>query len=150
MPFVYRDKDGALRSFDTEQTVGAGAEGEFAEMTPVVGDELDAILHPPPTPEQQIEAVIAAGLQIVSTSTPSLNGTYGIGSAEQQNISGIAAGIASRNRLPGGGATFNYGDASGTLHAFNGPNFLNLASAVEDYLYALEQGSAPTQPITIA
>lgn len=102
------------------------------------------------SPQEQIEALIDAGLQIVSASAPALDGTYGIGSSDQGNIAGIAAGIASRNRLPGGGQTFLYGDATGTNHTFTGPQFLNFAAAAEDYLYALLQGSPPQQPITIA
>lgn len=120
------------------------------QLDDATSTELQAFLDPPLSPEEQIAALIGAGLQIVSTSTPALNGTYGIGTAEQGNISGIAAGIGSRNRLPGGGQTFNYGDATNVLHAFTGPNFLNFAAAVEDFLYALEQGTPPKQPITIA
>lgn len=111
--------------------------------------ELQTFLNPAPTQAQQVAAVVGAGLAIVSTATPALNGTYGIGPPEQQNISGIAAGIASRDRLPGGGATFDYGDAANVLHTFTGPNFLNFAAAVEDFLYNLDRGSPPTQPVTI-
>jgi len=94
-------------------------------------------------------AAIAAGVQIVSSGTASLDGTYAIDDAAQKNISSIASGIASRNRLPGGGATFNYFDASAAAHAFGSADFLNFAAAIEDYVYALASGGAPTQPVTI-
>lgn len=89
------------------------------------------------------------GLQIVSTSTPALNGTYAIDAATQQNISAVASGIASRNRVPGGGSTFNYFDMAGAPHAFSATNFLNFAAAAEDYIYALSQGTIGPQPVTI-
>jgi hypothetical protein len=92
---------------------------------------------------------IGAGVQIVSTGTPALNGTYAIDTPAQQNLSAVAAGIASRNRVPGGGTTFNYYDTAGNPHAFNATNFLNFASAVEDYVYALDEGQFPSQPVTI-
>lgn len=95
-------------------------------------------------------AAITGGLQIQSTATPALNGTYSIDDGSQKNISGIAAGIASRNRLPGGGSTFDYPDVTVTDHAFTAQNFLDFASAVEDYVYALSKGLTPTQPVVIA
>jgi hypothetical protein len=100
--------------------------------------------------QASIEAAIMAGLQIVCTSNSALNGTYGIDASSLANISGVAAGIASRNRIPGGGTTFNYGDINGGLHAFSGPEFLNFAAAVEDFTYALFGGVIQSQPVTIA
>lgn len=98
----------------------------------------------PPDPAD----VIAAGLAIVSTSTPALNGTYSLDADAQRKISGIAAGIGSRNRLPGGLATFDYTDGFGT-HTFTAAQFLDLATAIEDYLYALTRGALPAQPVAI-
>jgi hypothetical protein len=95
-------------------------------------------------------AALLAGCQIVSTGTPALNATYRIDQAQQQTIAGIATGIAARNRVPGGGADFNYPDIDGNLHAFTATNFLDFASAVEDYVYALSNGGSPAQPVTIA
>lgn len=98
----------------------------------------------PPDPA----AAIAAGLELVWTGAADLSGTYAIDAEAQRKISGIAAGIGARNRLPGGLATFDYTDGFGT-HTFTAAQFLDLASAVEDHLYALSRGTPPTQPVTI-
>lgn len=102
------------------------------------------------SPDQAFAAALAGGLAIVSTGTKALNATYAIDAPQQQRISGIAAGISARNRLPGGGSTFQYPDLSGADHDFGATDFLNFAAAVEDYVYALSRGEAPSQPVTIA
>lgn len=112
------------------------------------------------TANTTLNNALNAGIAIVSTATPALNGTYGVDSASQQFISGTAAGIAARNRVPGGGATFGYGDITGAPHNFAASDFLNFADAVEDYIYAIYAaartiqagGSAtfPTASATIA
>jgi hypothetical protein len=88
-------------------------------------------------PNAELAQRLAAGIVITSTATPALNGTYSINEESQRFISGTAAGIAARNRLPGGQATFAYGDAAGQTHAFSQQDFLNFADAVEDYVYLL-------------
>lgn len=103
----------------------------------------------PPTPQDQIGQLIASGVEVHSTGTPAINAVYAIDQGAQQNIGGVAAGIASRNRLPGGGSTFNYGDIEGVNHAFTATQFLDLAAAVEDYVYALLNGDHPKTPLTI-
>lgn len=102
-----------------------------------------------PAPVNPLAAILANGIQIISTSTPALNASYDISDAQTQIITGIAAGIAARNRLPGGGATFNYPDIAGNQHAFGASDFLNFASAVEDFRYSLSQGVIPALPVTI-
>ena len=96
------------------------------------------------------QALASAPCHVQSTATPSLDGDYAIDDASQQRIIGIAAGIAARGRLPGGGTTFNYRDAGGMPHAFSSTDFLNFAAALEDYVYALQNGQTPTSPVVIA
>lgn len=103
----------------------------------------------PATPEQIYALAVSKGIAIVSTSTPSLNGTYAIDGAAVQNISGVYSGIKDGDGLPGGGTSFNYPDASGAMHGFTATTFPPFARAVRDYLYALSQGQAPAQPVTI-
>lgn len=103
--------------------------------------------------------VSAAGVAIVSTGTPALNGTYAIDPATLANIVGLSTGIAAGKPLPGGGSTFNYRDIVGSPHAFTAANFLNFAAAIESYVYGADQaietlvngGTAmpPSQPVTI-
>ena len=121
-----------------------------------VSAELQAFLAP--SPSQVFQQALAAGVAVTSTGTPSLNAIYTIDQKQDATITGIATGIAARGRVPGGGATFDYPDkayldsdgASGSTHAFTGAQFLNLAAAIEDYVYALSRGQTPTTPLVIA
>jgi hypothetical protein len=118
-------------------------------------------VHNPATidPIAAFAAALAAGCAIVSTATPSLNGTYPIDDSSVGRITSIAAGIGSGKGLPGGGATFNLLDARGAAHAIGATDFLNLGAALESYVYAListevallggHAATWPTQPVTI-
>lgn len=98
---------------------------------------------------------LANGVQIRSTGTSALNGTYAMDPASQQQITSIAASIAAGRGLPGGQSTFTYQG-----HSFDADHFLDFATAVENWVYAVYQavgtivmtgsGSMPTQPITIS
>lgn len=121
-----------------------GADGviEFdPRMTQPQIDQVNAVYaaHDPTKadPNATLAAALAAGLAVTSTATPALNGTYAIDAESQRFISGTAASLAARNRLPGGQSTFGYGDMTGAPHNFAAQDFLNFADAVEDYVYAL-------------
>jgi hypothetical protein len=101
-------------------------------------------------PAAQFAQALAAGIAIVSTSTPTLNGAYAIDTAAVSVIDGIYAGIRGGDDLPGGGATFSYRDIAGAPHDFSEATFAAFAKAVRDYRYALSEGQAPAQPVTIA
>ena len=104
---------------------------------------------------QWIPSVFAAGINITSTGTPSLNDTYPLDPQSQQYITSISTGVAAGKGLPGGGSTFMYNG-----HSFTAANFLAFAQAAEDYAYNLVQalggivisgaGSMPSSNITIA
>ena len=102
-----------------------------------------------------LQAALTAGtIQIAcavgaSVCTSAIAGTYRADAAAQATVAGIASGIAAADRLPGGGTSFNYPDSSGIPHVFTAPQFLAFAAAVEDFVYSLSQGTAPTQPISL-
>ena len=104
----------------------------------------------------QAAAMLASGIQIPSTSTPALNGTYAVDPATYQRITGIVAAMAGGLGLPGGGATFNWLDVSGVPHQFGATEFSAFAKAVMNFEYALNaiigsnSGTLPTQPVAIA
>ena len=97
---------------------------------------------------------------LTSTGTSALNGVYSTSPDAIAQIVALATGILSGKPLPGGGSSFNYPDAAGTMHAFIGSDFINFAVAVENMVYAAEQalstllngGSAslPSSALTIA
>lgn len=109
---------------------------------------------------QWAPAAQSAGVQVTSTGTPALNGTYDIDDKSVAYITALSTGIAAGKPLPGGGTTFNYPDASNVMRAFSSADFLNFAAAVEGFIYNFEQsllillngGSAtmPTPALTIA
>lgn len=100
---------------------------------------------PPPTLAQQAQAMMTAGIQIVSLGTPEIAGTYAVGPADYQQIAGTVASIAAGLGLPGGGETFLWPDTSGQPHPFSAKNFTDFARAVMNWNYLLSQiaGGAP-------
>jgi hypothetical protein len=101
--------------------------------------------------------LLAGGtVDITSTATPTLNGTYAIDPVSRGNIIAVQTSINAGLGIPGGGTTFNYLDASNTPHAFTAANFTAFATAIRDYVYALTQVASgavadlPATPLTIA
>lgn len=96
-----------------------------------------------------VSSAFATGLEIISSSMPSVNGTYAIDQLSQMDIIAIETSLNAGKGFPGGGATFNYPDTSGTMHAFSETNFTDFAAAVRDYVYALKSviaGASTTLP----
>lgn len=114
----------------------------------VAPSTLQPYVAPTPTPEQiaaQQAAVLAAqalsalnaGLEIVSSATPAINGTYACDQLSQMDIIAIETSLNAGRGFPGGAATINYPDVTGTMRAFTEANFTNFATAIRDYVYAL-------------
>jgi hypothetical protein len=113
-----------------------------------------AYVAPTLSPQQVSAAALHAGIAIKSTSTPSLNGTYAVTPAAQSDIAATITGIAAGEGLPGGGPTFIFLDASGAPHTFTQAQFVSLAAAIRNYVYALNlyatgHGSQPAARATI-
>ena len=97
----------------------------------------------------QYEDATEAGVSVVSTGTPALNGVYSLSTAALANVQAAYIGIKSGDGLPGGGETFFYQDKSGGSHEFTAATFTPFALAIRDYYYALTRGTSPAQPVTI-
>lgn len=111
----------------------------------------------PPTLAQQALAALAAGVQITSTSTPALDGTYAISSSAQAKIQAVSLFIVVNGKFPGGQSTMAWADAAGAAHTFpNTAAFQAFATAVADYVAALDAVllgislELPAQPLVIA
>lgn len=102
------------------------------------------IVAPPQTLAQQAAAAMSAGLQITSTVTPALNGTYAVDQLSQMDIIAIETSLSAGKGLPGGAASFGYQDVTGAFHSFTPANFKDFAAAVRDYVYALRAFSVGT------
>lgn len=81
-------------------------------------------------------------LVITSTSTPSLSGSYGIGSLETGGMQGEVNAIALNGTFADGSATVNWPDTKGASHAFTVAQFKELVTAVGLYRAQLLQHSA--------
>jgi len=107
-----------------------------------------------PTPQQQYDTAIAAGLQITSTGSPSISATYALDKVTLDQIRALAVDCGAGLGFPGGGSTFAYPDATGAPKVFTEAQIKAVYSAVRDHLYQLGlalagQGSWPTDSVTI-
>jgi len=112
---------------------------------------------PPPLPLPfQAAALLARGLTISSTNTPSLNGTYACDDLSRADIVSLETSLnAGRGFPPYGAETLDYPDIAGTRHTFNATDFTNLAAAMRDFVYACKAvagglaGALPPDTATI-
>jgi hypothetical protein len=101
---------------------------------------IGAYVAPTLTPQQQYAAAIDAGIVLASTSTPALNGTYGVATTDQANISSEALFIASFQEFSTGADTMSWADTSGAVHTFpNTTLFMAFAKASAQYVSACKQ-----------
>jgi hypothetical protein len=101
---------------------------------------IGAYVAPTLTPQQQFNAAISAGVVVASSSTPSLNGTYGIASTDQSNISSEALFISTFQEFTTATDTIDWADASGAIHTFPSTTlFMTFAKLVGQYVSACKQ-----------
>lgn len=109
-------------------------------------------------PLDRVTVLMAAGLAIVSTGTPTLNATYAIDETMRVRLNTNVSYIQAYGAFPAGAATKDWPDINGTLHTFTTTqDFLNFARAIADYVSEVSDwgmaggtGTLPTQPVTIA
>jgi len=100
-------------------------------------------------------AAIAAGVQITSTGTPALNGTYSITPSTIADIQAQQVSILTRDLFTNGSTTRVWADILGGVHVFpSTAQFTAFAEAIGAYVDALflaqhGQGSWPSNAITI-
>jgi hypothetical protein len=91
---------------------------------------------------------------VVSTGTPSLSGTYLIGSEQTGDMTGVILGLVVNGTFPNGGTSYGWPDAGSTLHTFTISQFKAFSSGVLAYVAAWKQAKQgvlpyPTSPVTI-
>jgi len=114
---------------------------------------------PAPTPDELLAEKLGAGITIISTGTPSLNGSYSISSDTQIQITGVLALLGVGQGLPNDAPTIPWPDLNGSPHMFTAVAFQNFAAAISNYVFGLrttwailKQGGDipwPTLPATI-
>jgi hypothetical protein len=112
----------------------------------------------PPIPiAQQASLALSAGLEITSTSTPSLNATYPCDAATQSNISSMFDLIqrSGGNAFPDGITSLPWPVMTGTVTFNSVSEFLAMETAVGNYVLALDliittgTGTLPSASVTI-
>jgi hypothetical protein len=107
----------------------------------------------------EIQTVYSAGLTITSTSTPAVNGTYGVKTQDQQTINAVETFVLKNNTFPGSaGTSLSYQDQSGAFHVFPSITvWSEFANAVANYIADLKMyaagaagSSLPANSVTIA
>jgi hypothetical protein len=96
---------------------------------------------------------LAMGLQVTSTGNPAISGTYALDATTLDQIGAVARDFGAGLGLPGGGSVFYYPDRSALLHAFTGPEIVEVYRAMRDLLLilntqaaAMRFGASPTWP----
>lgn len=87
---------------------------------------------------------------LTSTGTPALNGNYAIDATTQMKIQAISIYVAVNGRFPNSQSTQAWPDTSGTIHKFiSTTQWLAFATAMGDFITALDLGQSPSNSITI-
>ena len=132
----------------------------WRETTPevvngVLTQQWQQVAAPAVTPRQTAAAILSAGCAVVSTSTPTLSGTYPLDAYAVQNLTALVAAISANQGLPNGASTVEILDVAGTPHTFTATQLVALGAALRNVFYTCEMVAAgqsttpPTQPAVI-
>lgn len=109
-----------------------------------------------PTSAQKATAALGAGVALVSTGTPALNGTYAIDGESRSDMMAEMVALLANGVFTDGTATLAYADTAGAMHTFDVAQFKAFATAVGSYVGALKAiaktntGTLPATTLTIA
>ena len=96
---------------------------------------------------------VPATLQITSTGTPSLNGTYSISPIAQTQITNTTQFLQLYSGFPSGstvpGSTIAWPDIYNNPHTFNATSWKNFSAAVSNFVFSYSTGSPQSSPVTI-
>ena len=108
-----------------------------------------------PSPAQQAQAALMAGLMLVSTSTPALNGIYDIGAEARADLMAEMLSLLANGNFTNGTPALAVGDLAGAPHVFVPDAYRAFATGVGSYVGALKQivltneGALPSNTLTI-
>ncbi|MDE2468202.1 MAG: hypothetical protein KGL35_05540 [Bradyrhizobium sp.] len=104
----------------------------------------------------EAQALLAGPVTITSTSTPALNGSYGITAQDQAHVLSEVQSIMLNGTFADGSSTVAWPDASGVVHTFSVAEFKAFATAIGAFVaacYKVLNGSStslPSAALTIA
>jgi len=100
-------------------------------------------------PEDPRPSHMVPSVEVSFLSSTSCNGVYSLSETARTNILAIYTRIMSNHGLPGGGETLLYPDKEDVMHEFSSNIWVAFALAISDFVYALDQGQNPSEPIVI-
>ena len=105
---------------------------------------------PSPTPQQQYNTALSAGLTIscaasATVCTSGLAGTYAVDQTAQNRIQAENLSFLVNSTFTNGQVTRTWLDISGNQHAFTIPQFKELSTAIGQYVDSLYQAMATAQ-----
>jgi len=126
----------------------AVVQGQLAEWTPPP--------MPAPTPQQEAQSALQAGVELAFDHSSSLDGKYRCDLAAAASLQGVASFVALNNRFPGSTNSFRLVDYDGNTKIFVDTSvFVSFATALADYAADLNdiatggQGSLPPPVLNI-
>lgn len=143
----------------TAQPIGSSGAG--IGWTYVNGQFVAPPVPTPPTPTaaQQAAAALNAGIEITSTSTPLLNGTYSTSPESSANVNAVTTYILLTGTFINGATQMPWYDMDGNQHIFPSVDeFKAFATAFANYVAAVSiygisggaVGPLPSSQVTIA
>lgn len=149
-----------ILSQDNTTVVGTGQSGNWQDLS-----DSDARVVAWLAQQSNIASVGAAvatairnGINITSTSTPSLNGNYSISDRSVANVANVTTYILKNSKFPAGVSEMPWADTAGQMHEFPDiATFENFATAFADFVAAVQVyadslgdvGAIPTNNIVI-
>lgn len=147
-------------------TPPAGETAVQSDVANVGGTLIGGVYTPPvpptpptPTPAQAAQIALNGGINLISTGTPALNGTYSASLSSITNVANVQTYCLSNpGFFPGGGTTMPWMDTSNNHHTFpDTATFKNFATAFADWVAAVQlwgdsngtQGGIPSNTLTI-
>jgi hypothetical protein len=109
-----------------------------------------------PTLAQQATTALGAGVALVSSGTPALNGPYAIDGESRSDMLAEMVSLLANSVFTDGATTLGYADAAGVMHTFDVAQFKAFATAVASYVGALKAiaatntGTLAAATVTIA
>lgn len=113
-----------------------------------------------PTPDTTLALVLATGIAVTSTGTPSLSASYALDAISQAQLFQIGTFAKAFGFFPSGASTQAYPDGAGIPHTFTTTQFVNLLLVCAAYVSAAQTTAAildaggstswPTASATIA